>query len=249
MSSLLKLYNTQVHHRRLVRPLHRLQYRVTYFAFSLSDGDQMKAAMRFTPYSLSPTDYGFATWGEVESTVKQKAANLAPDITGKVTLMTLPRFFGRSFNPISLFVLHDSADKPAAIVYDVRNTFGDRHYYAADLTANRHQADKKMHVSPFLDNEGHYRFNFQLDEQQLHLGITKIGSDGPELYARMNGQEKTVSPLTLWKTALSVPAQGIGILAAIHWEALKLWFKGAQYHPYDTQPAENAQPQPIKTTS
>ncbi len=226
------LYHTRVHHRRLIKPLHKLSYRVAYLAFDLNDRVALNKALKRTPYSVQAQDYGFDNWQMVSQTIRQRALKTSPEATGAITLITLPRLFGRGFNPISLFLVHDSDDQPVSIIYDVRNTFGHRHYYAAALNGGRHDMAKQMHVSPFLDNEGHYRFNFQMTEERLHLGITKIGNTGAELYARMVGTPAPLSRTQLWRTALTMPFQGIGILVGIHWEAMKLWAKGAHYHPY-----------------
>lgn len=241
-----ELYFTKVHHRRLIRPFHSLSYRVAFLGFDLADIEGLKHVLKRTPYAVRPTDYGHNNWADLAKTIRVHALQENHTATGKIKLITLPRLFGRGFNPISLFIIHDADDGPAAIVYDVRNTFGDRHYYAADLGSPRHTRRKQFHVSPFLDNDGTYRFNLTYGSTRLHLGITKQGHDGPELYARMDGEARPATRQALWRAALSLPTQGLMILAAIHWEALKLWAKGALYFSYrknkqapmitDTQP-------------
>ncbi len=226
-------YTIKVQHRRLVRPLHQLSYRTAYLGFDIEHIHEVNRALAKTPYSVRADDYGFKDWSSLAAAIRHRAIQEVPDATGPVRLITLPRLFGRGFNPISLFLVHGPNNgQPKAIIYDVRNTFGDRHHYTAPLGDGRHERAKKFHVSPFLDCDGHYRFNFDLSGTQLHLGITKMGQGGAELYARLDGHAQPATTGRLWRSALSLPTQGIGILAAIHWEALKLWVKGAPYFPY-----------------
>ncbi|MGB1088536.1 MAG: DUF1365 family protein, partial [Alphaproteobacteria bacterium] len=148
----------------------------------------------------------------------------------------LPRFLGRGFNPISLFVAHDAAGVPCAVMYEVRNTFGEKHHYCTSLAGAVQKAAKAFHVSPFLDNKGTYTFNFNWGKR-LHLGITKFGARGPELYARMDGKPAALTRRALAKIALTLPMQGALVLFAIHYEALKLVLKRA---PIFTHPDKSA---------
>lgn len=227
------LYFAQVVHRRLRAPFHQLHYRLAYMSFLLDDLPQMQRRLRLfgvkrRMFTFRVSDYGATTVEDLAGIVRTQGARLGADISGPVRLITLPRVLGFGFNPISLFVLHDAAGCESAIVYDVRNTFGERHYYTAPLNgagAQRHSAAKQFHVSPFLPVDGTYRFNLADIGADLHLAVTKTGAEGVDLYTRLTGHAAPLSDSVLLKAALTIPAQGAMILAAIHWEAFKMILK------------------------
>lgn len=218
------LYLTQVMHRRIVKPVHQFSYRLAYLRVDLRDAETVFG--RWSPFSLRLSDFGLADGAGLHQFVRHKAGAIAKDVSGPIILITLPRFLGRGFNPISLFLVHDGAGMARAVVYEVRNTFGEKHHYCAPIESPSHQSPKALHVSPFLDDEGHYTFNFQ-ERDGLHLAITKSGQSGPELYACMNAKLVPLTRWTLLKTALTLPIQGATILAAIYYEAAKLMVKRA----------------------
>ncbi|MEM5517568.1 DUF1365 domain-containing protein [Henriciella sp. AS95] len=150
----------------------------------------------------------------------------------QIRLITFPRHLNYKFAPISLWVAYFEG-APTGIIYEVRNTFGERHNYVAALDGkwSRHNASKQFHVSPFFDVDGTYQFSFQLADDELRLGITTIKDETPVHMASLATKAVDATDLRLWKAAIARPVSTFGVTFAIHWQAFKLWIRGAKYRP------------------
>jgi len=157
----------------------------------------------------------------------------------KLKLITFPRHLFYKFAPISVWIAEDENARPAGVIYEVRNTFGERHVYvaAADGVWSRHAADKVFHVSPFFDVSGKYEFSLQRDETTLRLGVSTVSEGGVSHMATLSTKAAPATDSALIRKAILMPLSTLGVTLAIHWEALKLWLKGANYHskPHQAQ--------------
>jgi DUF1365 family protein len=127
------------------------------------------------------------------------------------------------------------------VIYEVKNTFGDQVPYvlaAEGEGPRRHAQVKEMFVSPFIGMDQTYRFDLAPPGERLALRIKQGDADGDLLIAAQNGSRLELSDATLARMALSVPLLPFKIMAAIHWQALRLWLKGAPFRRYPG--AENA---------
>lgn len=191
-------------------------------------------------FSFSEADHGargetsLRVWAER----KFKAANV--DLKGgSIRLMTFPRHLFYKFAPISLWFGHDIGGQLQGVIYEVNNTFGETHSYVARAqheALNRHQADKTFHVSPFFDVSGKYQFKLRAWDEGVNLVVDSISDAGRTHMATINAKRRPASSSTLLKAALSRPLSSLGVTAGIHWEALKLWLKGAKYHSRPAPP-------------
>ena len=167
----------------------------------------------------------------------------APSI-GRIALLAQPRVLGHVFNPVSFWLCHDPAGALICVIAEVNNTFGDRHSYlcrredwgpiAAEDTL---EAQKIFHVSPFQPVEGEYRFRFDIRPEAIAILIAYDHAKGG-LVATLTGPRKPASATGLIGAMLRRPLGSRRVLALIHWQALKLWWKGAAYRPRPTPPAE-----------
>lgn len=158
------------------------------------------------------------------------------DAAGEIWLHTLPRVLGYVFNPVSFWFCHRADGALRAVLCEVNNTFGERHCYllahedgSALAWGEELTARKVFHVSPFCRVEGRYRFRFMLAQRaegSRFIGrIDYDGDDGPLLQTSIEGR---LAPLTdggLLRACLAYPAFTFGVVARIHWQALKLWRK------------------------
>ena len=150
---------------------------------------------------------------------------------GEVWLHTYPRMFGYAFKPVSFWYCHDGDGDLRAIVVEVNNTFGERHCYLLDAPRYGHllQARKVFHVSPFCRVEGSYCFRFMRTQRQgLERTVARIDYDdaqGPLLKTSVAGTLEPLNALSVRRALLSYPAMTLGVMARIHWQALKLWLK------------------------
>ena len=150
---------------------------------------------------------------------------------GEVWLHTYPRVLGYTFKPVSFWYCHDEAGRLRVIVVEVNNTFGERHCYLLDAPryGQTLQARKVFHVSPFCKVEGGYRFRFM---RTLRDGrertVARIDYDdeaGPLLKTSVAGTLEPISAANMRRALWSYPAMTLGVMARIHWQALRLWLK------------------------
>nr|WP_293611171.1 DUF1365 domain-containing protein [Ponticaulis sp.] len=155
-----------------------------------------------------------------------------------VHLLTFANVLGLGFSPLSLWLLRNEAGRSTAIIYEVHNTFGDQHSYVASAGANatRQTVDKTLHVSPFFDVSGQYRFTLQETDDDLDLLIENI-KDGERLHtASLSLTRKPATSTAILKNTLTAPFSGLSVILSIHWQALRLWMRGAKYHRRPAKP-------------
>lgn len=159
---------------------------------------------------------------------------------GAIRLLTFPRHWFYKFAPISIWVGYGRDEVPRAILYEVHNTFGDTHTYAAEIpaagTRHQHEADKTFHVSPFFDISGCYRFTLRLDKTQFKLIVETRHGDAQTHMATIQTKAFRASTAQFARLAITKPFASLAVTLAIHWQALKLWIKGAKYHSRPTPP-------------
>ena len=149
-----------------------------------------------------------------------------------IELLCFPRVLGFVFNPISVFFVRDAAGALEAVVYEVNNTFGQTHAYvvpAEGAAVERHEADKALYVSPFYRVEGGYRFRLVETAAAIDLTIVKQVGGRPDFNARLSLEQRPLTDAAVLKLFFAMPLMTLGVVAAIHWQALKLWIKGAPF--------------------
>jgi hypothetical protein len=164
------------------------------------------------------------------------AAHGLTEVTdGRLMLLAQPRTMGHVFNPVSFWLAHDPHGELRAVIAEVSNTFGDRHSYLCahedHRPITRHDvlsAQKIFHVSPFQPIEGGYTFRFDIREDRVGVWIDyATGNEG--LYATLTGRRMPLTTRGILRAALRRPFGARRVFALIHWQALKLWWKGAPY--------------------
>ena len=233
------LYRTRVTHQRHHPRMHRLAYRLTYLAFDvdvlgeLDDHLKWFGYNRRAAFSICDADHGDVGSGESIRTWLDRITadhGLAP--AGRRYLMVcLPRVLGYAFNPISVVYCFDARGECDAVVYEVHNTFKERHSYVVPTTGERARGcAKTFFVSPFCHVRGRYTFRTRPPGDRMALAIsyhdaTAEADDAVVLTAAMHGQRTPLTDATLRQALLRAPAAGIKVMTAIHFEALKLWLK------------------------
>lgn len=195
--------------------------------------------------SLHDADHGGAPRrGCGAAWVREVLAAHAPGVAGRVLLLAQPRILGHVFNPVSFWLCHDAEDRLRVVIAEVTNTFGDRHSYLChrdDLAPLSRDdtvtARKIFHVSPFQPVEGGYRFRFDIRPGKIGIWIDYAAGNGG-LIATLTGPRKPLTSLGILRACLKRPFGSRRVLALIHWQALKLWWKGARYRLRPEPPAE-----------
>ncbi|MGR3322028.1 MAG: DUF1365 domain-containing protein [Pseudooceanicola sp.] len=160
----------------------------------------------------------------------------------RVQLLTQPRVLGHVFNPVSFWLCHDAAGRLRVVVAEVTNTFGDRHSYPCHRDdaepigpGDTLRARKCFHVSPFQPVTGDYAFRFDIREDHVGIRIDFTGGNGG-VVATLTGARAPLTDARILRALIRRPLGSRRVLGLIHWQALKLWWKGARYRPRPEPP-------------
>lgn len=160
------------------------------------------------------------------------------DADGEVWLHTYPRVLGYVFKPVSFWYCHRADGSLAAVVVEVNNTFGERHCYllsGRDVAFGRELSARKVfHVSPFCRIEGRYRFRFARTAERTVARIDHDDDDGPLLATSVSGRLAPLTRASARAAFFGMPLMTLGVIARIHWQALRLWAKRV---PFFRKPA------------
>lgn len=234
------LYRGQVMHHRLDPIGHRFTYRVASLLLDLDElpdlGLRLLSHNRANLFSVYDRDLGCGT--HPRAWIAGELAQRGIDITGgAVRVHLFPHVLGMGFNPLTTWFCHKADGRLAAVLYQVHNTFGERHGYLVPIADDgtqtfRHSADKCFHVSPFLGLAGRYAFALKTPGKQFALSIreTDRATGRPLLIASHVARRVPLTDAALAWAALSYPLLPLKIVGGIHWEALRLWLKGATFH-------------------
>lgn len=165
------------------------------------------------------------------------------DADGEVWLQAMPRVLGFVFNPVSFYFCHRKDGGLRAVLCDVRNTFGERHFYLLDTGAeipygSELTARKVFHVSPFCKVEGRYRFRFGQRDAQTLACIDYDDTSGALLKTSVSGHANALGNASVARAFFCFPLMTFGVVARIHIQALRLWLKRA---PFFSKPAAPTQ--------
>lgn len=247
------LYFGEVMHARLKPIGHRFSYRVMSL---LIDLDRLDAADRQSPlfgvnraalYGFHEADHGRRDGSSLRGYVEACAAEHGIDLTGgRVLLLCYPRLLGFTFNPLSVYFCHAAGGELALVIYEVRNTFGDIHAYVLPVKPGefsqagvRQQQEKLFHVSPFVEMAMRYHFRVSPPGDNVKLRILETDPEGPLLSATFIGRRRALTTAALLRAFFALPLVTLKIVAAIHWEALRLWLKGTRLVPRPNAAATN----------
>ncbi|MEX2518562.1 MAG: DUF1365 domain-containing protein [Paracoccaceae bacterium] len=240
-----RLYVGEVMHMRLRPFRHQFRYRVFT---ALLDIDRLEAAEsrlfhidRFGLFSFRRRDHGPRDGSALRPWVEQKLAQVGRPRPARIMLLSMPRLLGYGFNPLSVFFCHDAGGRLESVIYQVKNTFGDQIPYvlsadAGDDGAVRHEQEKAMFVSPFIGMDQTYRFTIRAPDARLAIRIRQHDDEGDWLIATQNGARRPLTDTTLARLVFTHPLAAFKVIGAIHWQALKLWLKGARFHRYPGAP-------------
>lgn len=244
------LYVGHVVHRRIAPRRHRLRYALFQVLLDLNEIPELARRMRlfshnrFNVFSFHDRDHGDGRTGPLRDYVRDLLIDAGIDIgAGGIKLLCMPRLFGHVFNPISLYFCHAEDGRLAAMLYEVTNTYKERHSYlilvnASDEPVIRQSCRKALFVSPFMDMDMAYEFTVGRPGETISTTVRGRSASGdPMIVATFRGRRETLTDGALATALATHPFLTLKVVAAIHWEAVKLLIKGLKLRPHPPAPA------------
>jgi DUF1365 family protein len=227
---------------------HRLRYRVFMLAVDLDEISNLASHVRLLSHnqlnllSLFDRDHAGRRDEPIKPQIEAKLVDAGLDWHGgRIVLLTMPRVLNYVFNPLSVYFCYASNGALAALVHEVSNTFGERHFYVLPATAGgrvSQHCDKTFFVSPFLEMALRYEFEVMPPAQSCSVAMVVRRGDEVALTASFSGARRELTDVALIGVWLKNPLLTFKVIAGIHWEALKMLMKGVRY--VGRQPAESS---------
>ncbi len=239
----------QVMHKRLFPKVNAFRYSVYYVALPLSklsksiENSYFKLN-RWGLLSFYDEDHGKRDGTDLASWARTILNESGVDkVDGEIILVTMPRVFGYVFNPVSFWYCYDLRKKLRAVICEVNNTFGETHSYICahddqtEITDGDYLTGQKLlHVSPFMEREGNYKFRFSITPEKMNARIDFYdGSEQKKLVTALAGSFVDLSQKSCSRAFWSYPFITIKSIFLIHWQAVKLFFKQTEYVPKPVQ--------------
>lgn len=229
------IYVGHVVHQRHRPKKHALRYSVFSVLLDLDDLPELDRLRWFghnkrALFSFRDADH--ADGGDLRAWVTGQLRAEGLPAPGRIRLLCYPRILGYVFNPLTVWYCDDDKGAPLATIYEVHNTFHERHTYVLPASAEKQEADKAFYVSPFIDMNCHYAFKLTQPDARILVAINETQDGEPLLYAAFTGKRREFSDANLIKLFFSHPLMTLKVTAGIHWEAVKLILKGIKIRWY-----------------
>jgi DUF1365 family protein len=239
------IYLATVTHKRLRPVRHALRYRVFNLLVDvdalseLDRGSHVFGYNRRRLISIRDRDHGPGDATPIAVHARQLAEQGGRSI-GRIMMLCYPRVLGYVFNPLTVYYCLDRDGGLAVTIYEVSNTFGERHSYVVPVprVGEASRARKRFFVSPFNRVRGRYSFHGPVPGETLGLGVALQDAEGPLLKAYVAGERRQFSDRNLLRAFTLLPFMTFKVIAAIHWEALKLRLKGLRPVKRPSPPGE-----------
>lgn len=239
------LYVGRVMHHRLRPKRHRFVYRVFTLLIDIDRLDDLDRRLRLLSvgrknlFSFHNDDHGprdgtpLRPW--IEAELERAGIRERP---AQIRLLAMPRFLGYVFNPLSIYYCYRRDGRLFALVYEVKNTFGEQHPYIFAVPEQpatsglfHHSCHKNFYVSPFIESDAEYRFSLNDPKNDLDVRIAESIDAGALLIATLQGERRPLTDRQLLIQALKHPFLQQKVIASIHFEAFRLWLKGIRLQP------------------
>jgi len=242
-------YEGTVFHKRYVPKPHTLRYRVFNILIDLDELDSVHrhnrffSVNRFNLISFHESDHGDPETASSEPLKIRifdllKSNDIDTRQITKIELLTYPRILGFVFNPLTIIYCKSNSGELLTIIYEVRNTFGERHNYIYNPDemhdiGKPHQAEKCFHVSPFFDRSGSYSFRLKEPGEKVAANIDYSADGEKRLTANFAGARRELNNRSTLSLFFKLPFMTLKVVGGILFEALKLWAKGLKVfsHP------------------
>jgi uncharacterized protein len=241
------VYEGVVRHRRHAPRPHAFRYRVAMLYLDLDELDAVFArrwlwsTRRAAIGAFRRADYLGPPERPLADAVRDRVeAATGTRPAGPVRLLTHPRYFGFVFNPVSFYWCHDTAGRPTHVVAEITNTpWKERHAYVLAVADARRDGDayawdfpKAFHVSPFMAMARDYRWRLSPPDAALRVHMDVLAGSAREFDATLTLRRRPADGRGLARVLWRYPLMTVQVVAAIHWQALRLWLKRTPVHDH-----------------
>lgn len=241
------LYAGSIMHRRLRPKHHSLRYSIFYLLLDLDEIDDLTRMLRlfshnrFNLFSFYDRDHGEGSATSLRDRIERYLQDAGIDFGGPIRLLTMPRILGYAFNPLSIYFCHRRDHSLSAILYEVNNTFGQRHNYLIPVPYGmkgpiRQESQKTFHVSPFMTTDMAYSLSVTPPEKIVTVSVIGRDEAGPLIIAKLSAARQDLSDAALARAFCAFPLLTFKVIAGIYWEALLIWLKGVGLHQRPSPP-------------
>lgn len=233
------IFKGKLTHRRYLPVRHELAYEVADVLVDVDKLDELNSSLRLIGhnrrrlFSIDDRNHGLSDGTSIAVHLRKLFATLKLDTPiNRIFMLCYPAVLGKVFNPLTVYFGIGADGRWLGVIYEVSNTFGQRHAYVLAVDDdNRQRAEKGFYVSPFNKVEGEYRFNIERTAGALRLNIALFEQGKLKFAARFEGRETPLTDRALFNGLMRLALQPLKVLVAIHWEALKLYLKGLRPTP------------------
>ena len=244
------LYVGEVMHRRSRPKAYEFVYRVFNIVVDIDKlrDDALRRRLfsynRFNLFSFYDRDHGARDGSALRPWVEKHLGDAGlSHAAAHIRLLCMPRVLGYVFDPISIYYCSDREGNLAAVLYEVKNTFGDQHGYLFPVERGQtapqdHVADKIFHVSPLIAMNARYRIRTATPDDRLAVLIRESDEEGEFLVATLTGERRDMTDAALLSRFFCIPFLTLKIMIAIHFEAIRLMLRGVKYTTRPEPPAK-----------
>lgn len=252
------VYIGSVAHRRMKPRVHAFRYNAYWLLVDIDELPTLHRRLRlfshnrWNVFSFRDGDHASGAATPLRPQIERHLQQSGIDLQGgAIRILCMPRVLGFVFNPLSVHFCFGRDGMLKALLYEVHNTFNQRHSYLIGVppqartdAAVEQTCAKRFYVSPFMEMDMSYRF--RVTPPGASVGVVICGDDagGPVIAATLAGERHALTDRTLLRVLLAMPLVTLKVVAAIHWEALRLWLKGLRLVPRPAPP-----PDPVSATS
>ncbi|HEY3859698.1 MAG TPA: DUF1365 domain-containing protein [Gammaproteobacteria bacterium] len=238
------LYLGEVMHQRQDKHAYRFAYRVFNLLVDVDELPWLSRRLhffsynRFNLFSLNDRDHGARDGTPLRDWAERELSRRGIELGGgRIRLLCFPRVLGYVFSPLCVWYCEHRGGSLRAVICEVRNTFGGIHHYVlsrGDGTPMdwrvEYRVSKVFHVSPFLSQDMEYRFRFLAPGARIGVYIDEYQHDILMFKACISARSVPLTDDRLIGLFCGMPLLPFKVMAAIHWQALKLWLRGAKLH-------------------
>ena len=244
------IYKGEVYHARHTPFIHDYKYKVFGFFIDIDDLPELDKTLKYFSLntwnitSLNYKDHGRRDGTNIRPWIEKAGREKNIDLsTARIYMLAFPRLWGYVFNPITIYYCYTPQGDLIAMLYQVKNTFGEQHGYLLPFDKSsqniKQKTQKVFHVSPFIHMDCEYHFRLKPPDETLNFAIHQFRRGEKMLTATWTGQKKPLSDKQILKTALTMPLMTLKVITSIHWQALRLWLKGAKYIRRPPKPSKD----------